>query len=198
VKRSRVLSVLGWGGIASLLSGVAFIAVAPQAGTSIDRHDSAPPAGTIQITESKQRIVVPANKTYGIWADDADNSGYSSDCSIIDNRGRPIDLKFFEGSVVSDSPGDFAQFDVEFNTGSGELTVLNCADSGAEFSVRPVKRPKAVGPGPIEDFGFEPGFDSNFAMTTILLIAGVQLAQLGVCLLVAWLVVRLVWKPTAS
>jgi hypothetical protein len=156
----------------------------------IDMADTGPPEGTIPLTKQKQRIVVPAHKTYGIWADDKDNSGYGyGDCSIVDDQETPVQLKEPQGYTVH-SESEFGGFDYEFETGHGKLTVLNCKGFGAEFSVRPLKHTDPKWPfeadGPV----------GGFMWLALPLIIGMQLIQFGVGMLLAWLLVRFLWKPT--
>lgn len=143
MNRSRAYAVLGWGGLGAMVVGVVLTATASDV-----RRNEAPPAGTIQLTKQNQRIVVPADETYGIWADDSNNTGWSMsrECAIVDDRGRTIQLDLFEETAgeieVGSSP--YAEFVYTFNTGSGELAVRNCMGSGAEFSVRPVGETERV------------------------------------------------------
>lgn len=186
MNRSRVLAVLGWGGIASLLLGVAFTVTTPFA-AGIDLPSTKPPEGTIRLTKQEQRIDVPANKTYGVWYEDANNSGYSvGPCTILDDHRKRIPLKEPSGYTVT-WESEFGDFEYEFNTGNGKLTVLNCLSHGAQASIRPLKH------GSLGETPFH-----GFMWIALPMIIGTQLLQLGVVMLVAWLLVKLLWKPTET
>ena len=190
MSRSRVLAVLGWGGFAAVVVGVALTVFAPYL-AGVESGDPGPPEGTIQLTKQEQRIVVPAHKTYGIWAEDTDNNGYGiGACTVVDDRGKPVRTQEPNGYYTEGSESEWGDFAYEFQTGSGKLTLLDCKGDGAEFSVRPLMR--ADGGGPFDG----PGPFGGLMWLVVPMIIGTQLIQLGVGMLIAWLVVRLVWKPT--
>jgi hypothetical protein len=94
----------------------------------------------IRLDEGPQRLVLPADRTYGVYVDDADNSGYSERCSAVNSLGQQIPLSdpwwTFSGSETE-------MLDIVFNTGSGNLTI-DCSVPGERITLRPVPNLRAT------------------------------------------------------
>jgi len=87
-----------------------------------------------RLDENVRQVALPADRTYGIYVDDADNSGYSQDCSAYDSSGREIPLRDPGWSVSS---SDTETLDLVFDTGSGDLTI-RCGVPGEQVTAKPV------------------------------------------------------------
>ena len=126
--------LLGWAG--SLLCVLALVAVVtPGVGYTRALADEG-----VRLDGSAQHVLLPADRTYGIYIDDADNSGYSLNCSAVDARGREIHLADPSWSL---GYSETEVLDLVFNTGSGELTI-NCAIPGEHVTARPVPNDRAM------------------------------------------------------
>jgi hypothetical protein len=90
-------------------------------------------ATIIQLTGRPQHVVLPAHKRFGIYVDDANNSGYSLNCSAKDAQGREIHMNQHTPATVSTSGTN--NLDLVFNTGSGDLT-LTCSAAGEQTTTR--------------------------------------------------------------
>ncbi len=89
----------------------------------------------IRLTDSPQHLTLAAHATYGIYVNDANNSGYSLRCSGADADGTPIRMDYNPPPSVSTSATE--TLDVVFNTGSGDIT-LACSTPGATAIARPL------------------------------------------------------------
>lgn len=87
----------------------------------------------IRLTDQPQHLVLPADKTYGIYVEDANNSRYSERCSAIDTQRHQIRMT---GPPWSVSSSDTETLDLVYNTGSGRLTI-DCAVPGEQVTTRP-------------------------------------------------------------
>ena len=167
VSRAGRSGLLGWAGL--LLCVLALVAVvAPGVG-----YTRALANEGVRLDGSPQHVLVPADRTYGIYVDDPDNSGYSMNCSAVDARGREVRLADPGWSVSS---SDTEVLDLVFDTGSGELTIT-CAVPGEHVTARPVP--------------------NDWAMLLGIVLAGI-LGCGGVGLLVAWVVARSSRRPTTT
>ena len=110
-------------------------------------------------------MVLPAARTYGVYVDDADNSGYSESCSATEADGTPIQM---ESPPWSMSSSDTEVLDLVFDTGSGDLTI-ECDIPGERVTARAV-----------------PNYT---AMLLGLMLAGIS-GCAGLVLLVGWLIAR--------
>ena len=119
---------LGWVGLLVCVLAIAAVSV-PGA-----RFERASSDHGVRLDGSTQHISLPAHKKYGIYIDDANNSGYSEECSAADANGRPVRLADPSWNVSS---SDTEELDYVFNTGSGELT-FDCSVPGERVTVRPV------------------------------------------------------------
>lgn len=132
--RSGRFGLLGWVGL--LLCVLALVAVAvPGFGYTRARADDG-----VRLDGSPQHVQLPANRTYGIYVDDADNSGYAMSCSAVDARGRDASMADPGWSVSSSNT---EVLDLVFDTGSGELTIT-CAVPGEQVTARPVPNDGAM------------------------------------------------------
>jgi hypothetical protein len=98
---------------------------------------------SLRVDESAQRVALPADQTYGIYIDDADNSGYSQSCAVRDPDGREVPLRD-PGWTVSSS--DTETLDLVFDTGAGDLTI-SCAVPGEQVTAKPVANVLAMALG---------------------------------------------------
>jgi hypothetical protein len=95
---------------------------------------------SVHLDDGPQHVVLPADQTYGIYVDDADNSGYSERCSAVDARGQHVQMADPWWSV---SDSNTEMLDIVFNTGSGNLTI-DCSIPGEHVTVRPVPNLRAL------------------------------------------------------
>jgi hypothetical protein len=102
---------------------------------------------------------------WGIYVDDANNSGYTEECSAVDANGKSIQMSDPSWNI---SESDTETLDMVFDTGSGVLT-FDCSVPGERVTTRPVA-----------------DFQSLLLGTAV---AGV-LGLLGVALIIVWLVLR--------
>lgn len=80
-------------------------------------------------------VNAPPSRTWGVYFDDADNSGYSESCTATDSNGRAITIRD-AGATVTTS--DTEMLDLVFTTpGDGSFTIA-CSVGGAEARVGPV------------------------------------------------------------
>jgi len=124
----------------------------------------------VRLDGSEQRVSLPADRTYGVFINDPDNSGYTESCSIVDAGGRQVALRAPGWSI---SGSDTEMLDYVFDTGSGDLTV-QCSVTGGEATLRAV--PDAVALG-------------------LVLVGGLLLGLVGGALLLASF---LTWRPGAG
>ena len=88
----------------------------------------------VRLADGPHRLVLPADTTYGIYVNDANNSGYSEKCSATDAQGNRVRMAPPPWSL---STSDTEMLDMVYNTGSGELTI-NCSVPGEVVTTRPV------------------------------------------------------------
>lgn len=89
----------------------------------------------IALGDGPTEVHAPADRTWGIYANDADNSGYSESCTATDSQGRAIALRD-PGVTVSSS--DTEMLDHIFTTPSGGHFTIACNAQGANVRVGPV------------------------------------------------------------
>jgi hypothetical protein len=119
-----------------------------------------------QLEGTRQQLALEPDTTYGVYVDDADNSGYSWSCSGTRADGRPVELKSPSWSL---SESDTETLEYVFQSGTGHVT-FTCAAAGERVSVRPYVSPRPLVIG--------------------LLVGGVA-GTIGVTLLILWMVARL-------
>lgn len=157
--RRRGARHLGW--VGALLCVVAVVAVAvPGVGFARSSAEDG-----VRLDGSAQHVRLPAHETYGIYIDDADNSGYSESCSAVDREGGEIHL---EDSFWSMSSSETEMLDYKFDTGSGNL-IITCSVPGERVTVRPVP---------------------NFGALALGIGIGGVLGLAGAVMLIVWLVTR--------
>jgi hypothetical protein len=100
-----------------------------------DSHSSDNTSKVIRLTGQPQRVVLPAHRKYGIYVDDANNSGYSLSCMATDAQGRQVHMDDQTPPTISTSGSN--NLDLVYNTGSGDLT-FTCSASGAQTTTRPL------------------------------------------------------------
>lgn len=125
---ARRLGPLGWSGV--LLCGLA-VAVLAVLAVYTYRVLSGP---SVHLRSGAQHVALPAHRTYGIYVDDLNNSGYSENCSATDAQGHDVEMRFPSWSISSSSTENL---DLAYNTGSGDLTI-NCSVPGEIVTTRPV------------------------------------------------------------
>jgi hypothetical protein len=120
---------------ANLLGVILYCSTALTLTACGDDSSDAPPSANqpIRLTDSPQHLVLPAHMKYGIYINDANNSGYSLKCSGTDADGTPIHMNYNPPPNVSTSATQ--TLDVVYNTGSGDIT-LACSTPGATATTR--------------------------------------------------------------
>lgn len=81
------------------------------------------------------KVDAPADRTWGIYVDNADNSGYSESCTATDSRGRAIAIRDAGPTVTS---SDTEMLDLVFTTPRDGTFTISCEVSGAVARVGPV------------------------------------------------------------
>ena len=94
-----------------------------------DSESSDNTSKVIHLTGQAQHVVLPAHKKYGIYVNDANNSGYSLNCTAKDAQGRQVHMGSHTPPTISNSGTN--NLDLVYNTGSGDLT-FTCSASGAQ------------------------------------------------------------------
>ncbi|WGX98692.1 hypothetical protein [Nocardioides sp. L-11A] len=125
---SRSLTGSRWGWSCLVLGLLAVLALAvPGVGYLSDSR-----AGGHPLDETPRQLHLPADRTYGIYVSDADNSGYSVGCTASDIDG-PIEFRRPPWSV---SGSDIEMLEHVYDTGSGLLTISCSSDE--PVGTRPV------------------------------------------------------------
>jgi hypothetical protein len=119
---------VGWAALLLCVVAVVAVSVPSVRYAKAENHEG------VRLDGSAQHINLPAHRTYGIYVDDADNSGYSEQCTAVDDNGRMIDMRDPSWSMSS---SDTEMLDYVFTTGSGALTI-NCSVPGERVTARPV------------------------------------------------------------
>jgi hypothetical protein len=88
----------------------------------------------IQLTGKPQHVTLPAHKKYGIYVNDANNSGYSLRCTARDRQGGQVYMDDQTPATISNGTDDL---DLVYDTGSGDLT-FTCSATGAQTTTRPL------------------------------------------------------------
>jgi hypothetical protein len=86
---------------------------------SSDRGIGVPRIGTVHLTGQDQHVLLPPHERYGIYVDDADNSGYNLSCTARDAQGRRIHMKSRTPVTISSSATN--NLDLVYDTGTGDL-----------------------------------------------------------------------------
>lgn len=94
----------------------------------------------LSVSGGSRRVSLPADETWGVYINDANNSGYSLDCFAVEASGQQVPLRDPWWTV---SGSETEMLDFVFDTGSGELT-FTCRVPGEEVTLRPVPNLKAV------------------------------------------------------
>lgn len=127
-RQRRGVRHLSWVGLVLVVLAIVAVAVP---GVGFARASS---ADGVRLDGTNQRVHLHAHEKYGIYIDDADNSGYSETCSAHDADGRVIHLADPSWSMSS---SDTETLDYVFDTGSGDLTI-SCSVPGERVTTRPV------------------------------------------------------------
>jgi hypothetical protein len=158
-KKRRGTRHLGWVGALLCVAAVVAVAVPGVGFVRTSTEDG------VRLDGSAQHVRLPAHEKYGIYVDDADNSGYSESCTAVDRDGREIHL---DDSSWSMSSSETEMLDYVFDTGSGDLTIT-CSVPGERVTARPVP---------------------NFGALALGVVGGGILGLAGVVMLIVWLVTR--------
>ncbi|MER6940452.1 hypothetical protein ABTX24_18890 [Nocardioides sp. NPDC127514] len=89
----------------------------------------------VAVADAPVTVEAPAHRTWGIYTDDADNSGYSAFCSVNDSAGRPVEFRD-PGATVSASETEM--LDHEFTTPEDGTFTVECQADNASVRVGPV------------------------------------------------------------
>jgi hypothetical protein len=91
-------------------------------------------ATVIHLTGQPQHVVLPAHKRYGIYVNDANNSGYSLNCKATDTQGHDeIHMDHKTPATISTSGTN--NLDLVYDTGSGDL-IFTCSAAGEQTTTR--------------------------------------------------------------
>lgn len=87
----------------------------------------------VDVSGEQKELSVTPQRAYGIYFDDADNSGYSESCSAEDGQGRSLDLKDPPWSIGTETE----TLDHVFESPTDRVSI-ECSVDGATASVRPL------------------------------------------------------------
>lgn len=163
----RTRRTFGW--LSLILALIAVAAIAFSVG--LYAHTSSQPS--VRLDGTRQLLDLPPNTEYGIYVDDADNSGYSQSCSAFDADGRRIHLRDPSWNV---SDSETENLDLVFNTGSGQVTMM-CSVPGERVTARPVP---------------------NFGAFALGILAGGIAATTALAFLIVWLTSSKPGRPTSK
>jgi hypothetical protein len=125
---------LGCAGILFVLAALAVVVP----GVGYARTPSSGPE--VHLNGGAQQVSLPAGKTYGVYVNDPDNSGYRESCRSLDADGQPIAMRDPWWSMSGSSTENL---DFVFNTGSGALTLI-CSVPGEQVTIRPLPNFRAL------------------------------------------------------
>lgn len=127
---SRSTRRLAW--IAGLLLGLAFLAlVVPLAVPTIALGSG----GAAVDPDQPVAVRAESGRTWGIYLDDEDNSGYGADCSILDTSGRAVEVREAGATVTS---SETEMLDYLYTTPDGGSFTITCSVDEATARVGPV------------------------------------------------------------
>ena len=89
----------------------------------------------VSVGDGPTEIRASGGRTWGVYVDDRDNSGYSESCTVTDSTGRPVALRD-PGVTVSSS--DTETLDHVFDTPRDGRFTIACDVQGASARVGPV------------------------------------------------------------
>lgn len=89
----------------------------------------------VALGDGPTEVRSPGDRTWGVYVNDADNSGYSTSCIVTSPDGRTIVLRD-PGVTVSSS--DTEMLDYVFTTPPDGRFTIDCAVTGASVRVGPV------------------------------------------------------------
>lgn len=130
----RSSRVLGWIALAAL-GAAALALIVPVVRFALAAGNDGVAVGHEPVT-----VHAPAGRTWGIYFNDPDNTGYGESCRIADARGNPVRLRDPGWSVG----GDTEMLDHEFTTPSDGTFTVSCEVSRATARVGPVGNLSAV------------------------------------------------------
>jgi hypothetical protein len=135
VKGRRRSKALGWLSLSLLVMGAAAFIV-PVTLFVLASSDKG-----IALGDGPTEVHAPAHRTWGIFFNDADNSGYSESCSATDSEGRAIALRD-PGVTVTSS--DTEMLDHVFTTPRDGHFTIACNAQGADVRVGPAGSLRSV------------------------------------------------------
>lgn len=130
-QRSRLL---GWAGLLLCLPALVAVAI-PGVG-----YVRAMNSDGLSLSDGPQRVSLHAGQSYGIYVDDANNSGYSESCSAVGSDGQRIPIHDPPWSISS---SDTENLDFAFRAGPGELTI-SCDVPGERVTLRPLPNNRSL------------------------------------------------------
>lgn len=89
----------------------------------------------VTVTDTPVVVDAPAHRAWGIYFNDADNSGYSGYCSVNDSAGRPVEIRD-PGATVSSS--DTEMLNHVFTIPQDGRFTVECQADNASIRVGPV------------------------------------------------------------
>lgn len=89
----------------------------------------------VAVRDTPVTLNAPAHRTWGVFFNDADNSGYSGFCAVSDGAGRSVEIRD-PGATVSSS--DTEMLNHVFTTPDGGTFTIACQAEGASVRVGPV------------------------------------------------------------
>ena len=117
---------LGWVGL--FLGVLALVAVVlPGIGFATALADDG-----VRVDDGPVTVSLAAHKTYGVYVNAANNSGYSESCTAVDDRGTELRMRD-PGWIISSS--DTEMLDLVFDSGTGKVTI-SCEVPGEQVTVR--------------------------------------------------------------
>jgi hypothetical protein len=125
-KSSRVL---GWTALALLVAAVGTFVIPIAFFVMAASNDG------LKVGDDPKTVETSGNRTWGIYFDDRDNTGYSESCSITDGEGGPVEIRD-PGPTVSSS--DTEMLDHVFTTPADGKFTVECNATSATVRVGPV------------------------------------------------------------
>lgn len=92
-------------------------------------------ANGVAVSGEPVEVHAAGGRTWGIYFNDADNSGYTTSCNVTDRNGRQVPIRPAGMTITS---SDTEMLDLLFRVPDDGWFVAQCAAEGAEARVGPV------------------------------------------------------------